>query len=92
MNTLDKINQLVAEVRKMNPREADESTRGLIEMLQIMTGLGFDPLSMLLPDSPADADQMVDSLIALLFHVRGDDLPPFDLQRHVTEATATDAD
>jgi hypothetical protein len=55
-----------------------------------MRGLGFDPLTHLLPQSEAEADQQVDSLIALLYQVRGDDLPPFDLERHMDDATATD--
>jgi hypothetical protein len=89
VNTLEKIHALVDEVRLMKPDEASESSRGLIEMAQLSAAFGFDPLDMLLPSSPAEADQMVDSLIALLFQVRGDDLPPFELERHVLDAEAT---
>jgi hypothetical protein len=91
VTTLEKLNALIDEVRKMNPADAGESTRGLIEMAQIMAGLGFDPLAMLLPQSEAEADEMVDALIALLFQIRGDDLAVFDLERHMTDASATDA-
>lgn len=91
MTTREKIQALTDELRQMNLGDCDESTRGLIEIFQIVQGLGYDPLVHLLPTSDAEADQQVDALIALLFQVRGDDLPPFDLQRHLTEATATDA-
>lgn len=87
--TREKIERLIDEVRQMDPRDADESTRGLIEMAQIMAGLGFDPISMLMPQSDAEADEQVDALLALLLQVRGDDLPPFDLRRHMLDATAT---
>jgi len=92
VTTREKIAALVAEVRTMRPREADEKTRGLIEMVQIMAGLGFDPLTMLLPDTDADADYMVDALITMLFEVRGDDLPAYDYERAVRDATAVDGD
>jgi hypothetical protein len=90
MTTREKIAALVTETRKIPLAEADPSTRGLVEMFQILTGLGFDPLAHLLPASDADADQQVDALITLLLEVRGDDLPPYDFERHVREATATD--
>ncbi len=83
MTTLEKIKTLADEFATMTPAEVDPSTRGLMEMAQIMRGLGFDPIEALLPTSDADADQLVDQLIALLLQVRGDDLPPFDLERHV---------
>lgn len=88
--TLEKIQMLIAEVRTMDTRDADPQTRGLVEVAQIMAGLGFDPLAMLLPTSPAEADQQVDALLTLLFQVRGDDLAPYDYDRHVADATATD--
>lgn len=91
MNTLEKIQALVDEVRQMKPDEAADSSRGLIEFAQISAAFGIDPIAMLLPTSPAEADQMVDSLIALLLQVRGDDLPPFDLKRHILDAEATGA-
>jgi hypothetical protein len=90
VTTREKIQALIDEVRTMDPREADPSSRNLIEAAQILQGLGVDPLAMLLPTTDAEADQQVDSLIALLYQVRGDDLPPFDLERHMIEATATD--
>jgi hypothetical protein len=91
VNTLEKIAALVDEVRTMPPDEASESSRGLIEMAQILAAFGIDPLAYLLPSSPAEADQMVDNLIAILLQVRGDDLPPFDLNRHTLDAEATGA-
>jgi hypothetical protein len=92
VTTLEKIRAMVDEVRRMDPREAGGSTATLVEMTQIMAGLGYDPLAMLLPQSEAEADEMVDQLLALLLQVRGDDLAPFDLERHVRDATATDGD
>lgn len=89
MTTLEKIRALVAEVRTMKPDDVTGQARGLVELSQIAAAFGIDPLDYLLPDSEAEADQLVDSLIALLFHVRGDDLPPFDLGRHVLDAEAT---
>lgn len=89
MTTREKIEAMVAEVRAMPLDECDDGTRGLVEMLQIMQGLGFDPLAMLLPQSDAEADMQVDALITLLFQVRGDDLPEYDYARHIAEATAT---
>lgn len=90
MTTREKITALVDEVRKMSLSDCDESTRGLVEFAQIAAGFGFDPLTLLLPQSDAEADQQVDALIALLFQVRGDDLPTFDLERHIRESTAID--
>lgn len=91
MTTREKIEALSAELRQMSLADCDESTRGLIEMFQIIQGLGYDPLAHFLPQSDAEADLQVDALIALLFQIRGDDLPPFDLQRHMVDATAADA-
>jgi hypothetical protein len=91
LNTLEKIQALVDEVRQMKPDEASDSSRGLVELAQLSAAFGFDPLAMLLPDSPAEADLLVDQLIAVLFQVRGDDLPPFDLDRHILDAEATGA-
>jgi hypothetical protein len=89
--TREKISALVDEVRLMDPAEADPQTRGLIEVSQIAAGFGLDLLGMILPQSDAEADTQVDSLITLLFQVRGDDLPPYDFDRHVRDATATDS-
>jgi hypothetical protein len=90
MNTLEKIRALVDEFTKTEPGELDSSTRNIVELVNLGRGLGLDPLDYLMPQSEAEADQQVDNLIALLFQVRGDDLPPFDLERHMLEATATD--
>jgi hypothetical protein len=91
MTTREKIAALADELRQMSLADCDESTRGLVEIFQIIQGLGYDPLAQLLPTSDAEADQQVDALIALLFQIRGDDLPPFNLEQHVTDATAMDA-
>lgn len=90
MTTREKIEALVAHLRTMPIGDADDSTRDIVEVFQILEGLGVDPLGMLLPAADADADTQVDALIALLLQVRGDDLPPFDFGRHVVDATATD--
>lgn len=91
MNTLEKIRALVAEVQTMKPDDAADNARGLIELANLAAAFNFDIFDMLLPQTEAEADQLVDSLIALLFHVRGDDLPVFDLDRHVLDAEATGA-
>ena len=90
MTTLEKIRALAAEFGTMSASDCDPSTAPLVEMYQIARGFGIDPMSALMPASDAEADQQVDALIALLYQVRGDDLPPFDLERHIRDATATD--
>jgi hypothetical protein len=90
MTTRAKIQALIDELATLRPGDADPKTRDLIEGLVIVRGLGFDPISLLMPETDADADYLVDALISLLLQVRGDDLPPFDFERHVREATASD--
>jgi hypothetical protein len=92
VTTREKIRQVVDELAAMKPADADASNRDLVEMLLILRGFGFDPLEALLPSTDADADLQVDALITLLLQVRGDDLPPYDFERAVREATATDGD
>jgi len=40
-------------------------------------------------ETDADADYLVDSLLTLLFEVRGDDLPPYDRERLPGELSGT---
>ncbi len=77
MTTREKIQALIAALRETPAEDAQEG-RHLVELVQIMAGLGFDPLAYLLPDTDAEADMLVDKVIALLLQLRGDDLPPFD--------------
>ncbi len=78
MTTREKILALVEALRTTPAEEMSGEGRELVELAQIMAGLGFDPLQHLVPESDADADVLVDKVIALLLQVRGDDLPPFD--------------
>lgn len=91
MTTREKIGALVAEVRTMPLAEMSGASRDIAELLLIVQGFGFDPLGMLLPASDAEADELVDQLITLALQVRGDDLAPYDFDRHVRDSTATDA-
>lgn len=82
MTTREKIVAIVEAVKQTPLDELSEDTRQIGEVLQILNGFGWDPLSWLIPDSDADADQLVDKLLAVLLEVRGDDLPPFDPTRY----------
>lgn len=88
--TLAKLQELIVELESTPPGEVIGRQRDVMELLQIARGFGLDPVSFLIPETEAEADGMVDGLIVLLFHLRGDDLPPFDLERHIRDATATD--
>ena len=90
MTTREKIQKLIDEMRELDLREVDGTARGLVELYYMAQGFGLDPLSYILPTSDADADQLVDGLITLALQVRGDDLAPYDFDRHVRDATATD--
>jgi hypothetical protein len=81
-STLEKITELVRELEATPPAELGAEGRDLAEALQILAGLGIDPLGMLLPKSEPEADVLVDNLIVLLLSIRGDDLPPFDPGRY----------
>lgn len=91
MTTREKVLAIVDELRTMPPGDMSSEGRQLAEGYQIMAGLGFDPLPFLLPDSDAEADVMIDSLIALLVNLRGDDLPPFDLSRYGEDVVELEA-
>lgn len=73
---------LIDAVAAMPPAEAAPDTRNFVELVQIGQGMGVDLVAMLVPESDAECDVMVDKLIALLLEVRGDDLPPFDVTRY----------
>lgn len=85
--TLDKIHLMVAELRDLPPSELGEGG-DIAEALQIAEGLGIDVLGFFIPNTDAEADVLVDKLICLLFEVRGDDLPPFDLARYGDDQAA----
>ena len=91
MTTREKLKQLIEGFESVPASEIDGRSRDLLEVFQIINGFGFDLLGMLLPASDAEADLLVDTLITLLLEVRGDDLPPYDFRRHITETTATSA-
>lgn len=82
MTTLDKINALVQELLATPAEELTGEGSQFVQMIQIARGLGVDPLALLIPQTEAEADLFVDKTIALLFSVRGDDLPPFTFDRY----------
>lgn len=93
MTTREKMVALIEELRTADlshDPDAGGGHKDIIELFQIVEGLGFHLERFLIPTDDFEADQQIDNLIALLLHLRGDDLPPFSLERHVTEATATD--
>ncbi len=90
MTTHEKLAQLVETISNIRPDQLPDDIRELVSNFQAVRGLASlagvaipaNPLAMVLPDDPADADILVDKLIALLFEIRGDDLPPFDPNRY----------
>lgn len=88
MTTRDKVLALVDAVKQTTLEELAPETRQLAEVLQIASGFGIDPLSWMVPDTDAEADILVDKLIAILLEIRGDDLPPFDPDRYGEAAAA----
>lgn len=92
MTTREKIGQLVRELETMRLGDVDEGARGLMELYYMAKGFGFDVIDLLVPKTDADADHLVDALITLCLEVRGDDLPRFDLERHVRDSTAANGD
>lgn len=87
-STREKLLGLAHHLRTLPPAEASEEARGLIEVVQLAEGLGIDVWGALIPPTEAEADLMVDQLLALFHELRGDDLPPFDLERHRRELAA----
>lgn len=88
--TREKMQALSAELRDTAIEDTSAETRPLVELIQISAGFGVDVFNWLVPDNDADADVFIDQLIALLFRVRGDDLPPFDVNLY-GEAVINDA-
>lgn len=84
--TIEKLSLLFDEIESTPPEDASPEARDMFELVQIARGFGFDLRTLLLPASAAEADVIVDKLIALLLQLRGDDLAPFDLERVALEA------
>ncbi len=78
--TYEKMQALSAELRETAIDDTSSEMRPLVELIQVGAGLGVDVFQWLIPGDPADCDVFIDQLIALLFRVRGDDLPPFDTE------------
>lgn len=82
MTTRGKLLALAEHLRTLPTDHASPESRGLVEMVQIAEGFGLEVWEYVIPESDAEADLAVDQLIALLLNLRGDDLPPFDLERY----------
>lgn len=85
MTTQEKVRALVDSLTAADIGELAPDLRWVVEGISILRGLGIvpaNPIDFLLPDDPAEADVLIDKLIALLFELRGDDLPPFDSARY----------
>jgi len=85
VTTQEKVRALVDSLTAADIGELAPDLRWVFEGVNILRGLGVvpsNPIDFLLPDDPAEADVLVDKLIALLFELRGDDLPPFDPARY----------
>ena len=85
MTTYEKIQALAARLQRVDPVVLAPELGEVVQAAQILRGMGIslpNPLEFLLPADPAEADQLVDKVIALLFDLRGDDLPPFDPGRY----------
>ena len=76
--TKEKMGALGAELRETAIEDTSPETRPLVELVQIGAGFGIDVFSWLVPGDDSECDVFIDQLIALLFRVRGDDLPTFD--------------
>lgn len=90
MNTLEKMTALVEHIAAIDPSTLGPEFRELVTNFQVVRGLADiagvrlpgNPLELILPADPAEADQTIDKVIALLVELRGDDLPPFDPARY----------
>jgi hypothetical protein len=80
--TLEKMRALAAHLATIPRDQLAPEAFDLAELLQIVRGFGFDPVGLLMPKSEAEADVLIDKLLALAFYLRGDDLPPFDPDRY----------
>jgi hypothetical protein len=82
VTTREKILSLVGEFQAMPKSELAPELRGVVEAVKIARGFGVDVIGWVVPETDAEADVLVDKLIALCLMVRGDDLPPFDPDRY----------
>lgn len=88
MTTAEKITAALAAFQTMPVTDLPPEVREVMDSVAILRGFGFDPLSLLVPADPADADVAIDKAIAFLLELRGDDLPPFDSSRYGEGAIA----
>ena len=86
MTTREKILALVDQLKQTPIDDGAGEGRDLIELVQIAEGFGIDLFGQLVPQTNAEADVMIDKLLALGFQLRGDDLAPFDLEHVAREA------
>ena len=78
--THEKLNAIRDEVALTPPEQMPEDARGLVAGLQMLAGMsGIDVFDYIVPDDPAEADVLIDKLLDLAFHLRGDDLAPYRL-------------
>lgn len=85
MTTHEKVSALAGHLASADLAKLAPELGGLSEGMVILRGLGINlpsPLDFILPADPAEADVLIDKLIALLLELRGDDLPPFDPTRY----------
>lgn len=90
MTTLEKLSALATHVQRIDPASLAPEIRELVTNFQIVRGLADmvgirlpgNPLELILPADPSEADQTLDKLLCLLLELRGDDLPPFDPTRY----------
>jgi hypothetical protein len=85
VRTHEKVRALTTELGSIDLAALAPELRGVMEGRDILRGLGIsipNPIDFLLPDDPDEADALVDKLIALLFELRGDELPAFDPTRY----------
>lgn len=90
MTTLEKMTALANHVSAIDPKTLAPEIRELVVNFQMLRGLADmagirlpgNPLELILPADPTEADQTLDKLICLLLELRGDELPPFDPTRY----------
>ena len=80
--TYEKMSVMRDELRTLAIEDTSSEMQPLVTFVQVAAGMGIDVFDWLIPDDPADADSFVDGLLALFHRIRGDDLPPFDLDRY----------
>jgi hypothetical protein len=90
VTTLEKMTALATHISRIEPSGLAPEIRELVTNFQILRGLADiagihlpgNPLELILPADPEEADQTLDKLVCLLLELRGDDLPPFDPGRY----------